>query len=164
MGLKANRERIEALNEEGITSREKLITALPYLIDFAAEVKVARKSLAECQKAMEALSNACAEYALAHESVFDDALDHSAVGVLSGDITIDDVVYHLAQGYEKPKRTEEGEKLSQDFLDDLPANWTRQKIELDISAINRLKVSAETLAEHGLYRPVKNEWSAHDPY
>ena len=52
-----------------------------------------------------------------------------------------------------------GANMTAAFLSSLPKKWTKQKLELDATAINNLGVSDADLAEHDLVRPGKAVWS-----
>jgi len=156
--LKEMRIAAEAALEKGVANKATLAEAVPVLVELQEAVSNAYRTARECTALAEALSEACSRYGLAHESIFDEGLSLSQVGVKSGDLTIDDVTYHFASGYDKPKRTDGG-MLTQDYLGSLPKDWVKGKLELDTTGINRLGVSEEDLEKNGLYRPEKNEWS-----
>jgi len=155
--MKQLREEAEALIADSITNKQALHKALPVLIDLQEACANASKTAKRCKEIAAELSEACSKYALGHESVFDEGLVLIGKGVRNGELTIDETTYHFASGYASPKRLD-GDALSQDFLGGLPEGWTKAKLELDTTGINRLKVEDEALKEAGLYRPEKNEW------
>ena len=77
----------------------------------------------------------------------------------SGDIEVDGKTYHFAYGFDGYDRAEQGQKLTQEFLKTLPEGWTKSKLELDKSAVNRAKPTEDDLAEAGLVRKVKQTWT-----
>jgi len=155
--LKQLRATAEAKILLGISNKATLFEAVPLLIELQEAVENAHKTAKRCKEIASTLSDACSAYALEHQSIFDDGLALISKGVRNGDLTIDQTTYHFTSGYDKPKRLD-GDALSQDFLGGLPEGWTKAKLELDTTGINRLKVEDKTLAEAGLYRPEKNEW------
>jgi len=155
--LKDMRIAAEAVLENGVANKAALAEAVPVLVELQEAVSNAYRTAKECTALADALSEACSRYGLAHESVFDEGLSLSPVGVKSGDLTIEDVTYHFASGYDKPKRIDGG-KLTQDYLGSLPKDWVKGRLELDTTGINRLGVSEEDLENAGLFRPEKNEW------
>jgi len=155
--MKQLRAEAEALIADGITNKQELYKALPVLIDLQEACVSANKTVKRCKEIAAELSEACSRYALDHQSVFDEGLVLIGKGVRNGELTIDETTYHFASGYGSPKRLD-GDALSQDFLGGLPEGWTKAKLELDTTGINRLKVDDKTLEEEGLYRPEKNEW------
>ena len=158
--MKENRITAEAMVANKVTTRAELDEALPVLIELQNQIKWARMTTKECQEVFDTLSTQCAEYALDHEALFGETVVKSAKGVTSGDYAAaNGITYHFFSGYDKLKRTEAGEQLSQDFLAKLPLKWLRTKTELDTTVINRLKVSEEDLKEHGLYHPTKYGWA-----
>jgi len=155
--LKQLRETAEDKILLGISNKAALLEAVPLLVEFQDAIESASKTAKRCKEIASQLSAACSEYALDHQSVFDDGLVLIGKGVKNGDLTIDETTYHFTSGYDKPKRID-GDAMTQDFLEGLPEGWTKTKFELDTTGINRLKVEDDVLAEAGLYRPEKNEW------
>jgi len=153
------RNEAKTLVEENITSKAKLLAALPTLIELADAVKAAKRGYDAAREVLEQLNDACADYALAHNGVFDEGISTSPKGVKSGDITIEAVTYHLASGFASPKRID-GECLTQEFLAALPQDWAKASWSLDTTGINRLGLNDAQLEEQGLFRPAKNTWSA----
>ena len=49
--------------------------------------------------------------------------------------------------------------MTQAFLATLPEGWTKSKLELDKSAVNKAKPTEDDLAEVGLVRKVKQTWT-----
>ena len=154
--MKELRLNAEAFMNNGIKNRDALTQALPVLIDLKNATDIQCRNVRACQKLIRNLDDACADYAIDHPSVFTDGL-RTVDGVQVGDVLVEDAIYHLASGYGSPKRLN-GEQLSQGFLGELPHDWTKAKLELDTTAINRAGVSYEELERNGLYRPAKNEW------
>jgi len=155
--LKQLRETAEEKTLLGISNKAALLDAVPLLVELQEAVDSALKTAKRCKEVAAELSAECSKYALEHQSIFDDGLALISKGVKNGDLTIDETTYHFTSGYGSPKRLD-GDVLSQDFLSGLPEDWTKGKLELDTTGINRLKVDDKTLAEAGLYRPEKNEW------
>ena len=155
--MKDLRLKAETLLAGKITNKDALLEAVPVLVEFQELVKITSRTAKACGKVVGELSDACAEYALAHPTVFENGV-RTEDGVQVGDVRIDETLYHLASGYGSPKRID-GENLSQSFIGELPKTWTKAKVELDTTAINRAHVPVEELEKHGLYRPAKNEWS-----
>jgi len=155
--LKQLREAAEAALESGVGTKGALLSTVPLLVEFQEAVESANKTAKRCKEVAAELSAACSKYALDHQSVFDEGLVLVGKGVRNGDLTIEETTYHFASGYGSPKRLD-GDALSQDFLGGLPEGWTKTKLELDTTGINRLKVEDEELGRAGLYRPEKNEW------
>ena len=114
----------------------------------------------ESQEVMQALSEACSAYAHEHpEYVFSQSFSVSPIGVESGDIEIDGKTYHFAHGFDGYERAERGQTMTQAFLATLPKGWTKSKLELDKSAVNKAKPTEDDLAEAGLVRKVKQTWT-----
>ena len=93
------------------------------------------------------------------EYVFSQTFSVSPIGVESGDIEIDGKTYHFAHGFDGYDRAEQGQKMTQAFLATLPKGWTKSKLELDKSAVNKAKPTEDDLAEAGLVRKVKQTWT-----
>jgi len=157
--IKSLRERADELVDGGINNKDALLAALPVLTDLQAKTEFAKKSLASAVKSLTMLSELCSKYALKHESVFEkQKLITTQQGVRVGDVVLDDTTYHFASGYDGYERNG-AEKLTQDFLETLPATWRKQSLKLNVSGINEDAPSENDLAEHGLRQKVKNVWS-----
>ena len=158
--MKELREDAEAVLEEGVANREQLRSAVPALVALQDAVRSLQRRIKETQEVMQALSGACSAYAHAHpEYVFNQSFSVSPIGVESGDIEIDGKTYHFAHGFDGYDRAEQGQKLTQAFLATLPEGWTKSKLELDKSAVNRAKPTEAELSEAGLVRKIKQTWT-----
>jgi len=156
MTIKEIREATEGFGL--VKNKNDLKRAIPLIVSSQVKITQLRRSLKVTAEALEELSDKCSKYALECPTCFDEAISVSPIGVTGGDITIDGTVYHLAAGYGSPVRID-GECLTQGFLSDLPKDWTKAKLELDTTHINRKGVTNEELNEKGLIRPAKNRWS-----
>ena len=158
--MKALRENAEAALETGVANREQLRSAVPALVALQGAVRSMQLRIKESQEVMQALSEACSAYAHEHpEYVFSQSFSVSPIGVESGDIEIDGKTYHFAHGFDGYERAERGQTMTQAFLATLPKGWTKSKLELDKSAVNKAKPTEDDLAEVGLVRKVKQTWT-----
>ena len=158
--MKALRENAEAALETGVANREQLRSAVPALVALQGAVRSMQLRIKESQEVMQALSEACSAYAHEHpEYVFSQSFSVSPIGVESGDIEIDGKTYHFAHGFDGYERAERGQKMTQEFLAALPEGWTKSKLELDKSAVNKATPTEDDLAEAGLVRKVKQTWT-----
>ena len=99
------------------------------------------------------LKESAALYASTHPKFIE--LKQVKTGVESGRRVIEglgSVRLTIAEG---ALRRIDGDFITSDFLEGLPKKWVKTKLELDKTAIRRLRVDDETLAEEGLER-VKN--------
>ena len=157
--IKTLREEAEALVKAGVANREQLRGAVPALVALQNAEKAQSQRLKETRAVIQALSDACSAYAHRHpEYVFDQTFSVSPIGVESGDIEIDGRTYHFTHGFDGYVRTEPGETLTQEFLKGLPEGWTKSRLSLDTTALNKAKPSDDDLAEFGLMRKVKESW------
>ena len=157
--IKDLREQVEKMLKEGVATKERLLLALPLLIEFQEALAAARRSQRVCSEAAKALSEACTRYVQNHPSVLEAGhLVPDQNGVLTGDIIIDDADYHLACGYDGYMRTDGG-MCTQDFLATLPAAWIKPNLRLSSTAINAANPGEEALAEAGLTGRPNNVWS-----
>ena len=158
--IKVLRSDAEKALDEGVANREQLRNAVPKLVALQKAEKSLRLRLNETQEVIKALSKACSAYAHEHpEYVFNQSFSVSPIGVESGDLEVDGKTYHFAHGFDGYDRAEPGQKLTQEFLRTLPEDWTKSKLELDKSAVNRAKPTEDDLAEAGLVRKVKQTWT-----
>ena len=158
--MKDLREIAEAALATGVANREQLRSAVPALVALQSAAKSMQRRINETRDVIEALSEACSAYAHRHpEYVFNQSFSVSPIGVESGDLEVDGKTYHFAYGFDGYERAEQGQKMTQDFLATLPEGWTKPKLELDKSAVNRAKPTEDDLAEVGLVRKVKQTWT-----
>lgn len=155
--MKQLREEAESTIQNGVGNKAALYAAVPLLIELQEALEGVNRTAKATKEIARKLSDACSAYALEHQSVFDEGLSLIGKGVRNGDLTIDETTYHFTSGYDKPKRID-GDAMSHDFLDGLPEGWTKTKLELDTTGINRMKVGEKDLEAAGLFRPEKNEW------
>jgi hypothetical protein len=161
--LKKLREEAEKALGAGVSNKAQLVGAVPALVALQRRIGSLRESIKASSDVAAALSRLCSDYAHEHPAhVFDQTFSVSPIGVESGDLAIDGRTYHFSYGFDGYVRTEPEEKLTREFLDGLPKGWTREKPELDVSAINRAKPSDGELEEHGLMHKVKCTWSELD--
>ena len=149
---------VEQMLDAGINTKKDLDAALPLLIAFDNAVKNARSNLKACAAALDGLTEQCGAYAFEHPNC-QASIESFPNGASALTVEGEDVAFRLSVGRGKLKRTEEGAKLDQAFLNGLPKKWTRSKVELDENAIIRLKVGDEELSEAGLYHPVTYKWT-----
>ena len=115
---------------------------MPALVALQNAVRSMELRIKETKDVMQALSAACSAYAHRHpEYVFNQSFS---------------VFAHGFDGYE---RAERGQTMTQAFLATLPEGWTKSKLELDKSAVNKAKPTEDDLAEVGLVRKVKQTWT-----
>ncbi len=157
--IKVLREAAEAALAGCVNNKEKLLAAVPTLVELQKSAKIAEERLKETKAVIDALSKECSAYAHEHpEYVCDDTFSVSPIGVESGDIEIDGTKYHFSYGFEGYTRSDPAEKMTQDFLKGLPKGWAKSKLSLDTTAINKAKPSEDELGEAGLERKVKCAW------
>lgn len=158
--LKTLREEAKALLDAGVANKEQLFAAVPALVALQDAV-LAMKDLFDTSKDVIAkLTAKCSQYALKHpQSVFNQTFTVAANGAESGDVEIDDVMYHFCHGHNGFCRTDPRLELTHDFLATLPPNWVKTSISLDRTKLRQEKVSNETLESYGLCRKVKDVWT-----
>ncbi len=160
MAMKVLREIAEAALATGVANKEQLKSAVPALVALQNAKRSMELRIKETKEVIEALSAACSAYAHRHpEYVFNQSFSVSPIGVESGDIEIDGKTYHFTHGFDGYERAERSQTMTQAFLATLPEGWTKSKLELDKSAVNKAKPTEEDLAEVGLARKVKRTWS-----
>ena len=159
MAMKVLREIAEAALATGVANKEQLQNAVPALVALQNAKRSMELRIKETKEVIEALSAACSAYAHRHpEYVFNQSFSVSPIGVESGDIEIDGKTYHFTHGFDGYVRTEQGETLTQAFLEGLPEGWAKSRLQLDTTAINKAKPADADLAEFGLMRKAKDAW------
>ena len=158
--IKTLREEAEKLLEAGVANREQLRSAVPALVALQNAERSMRLRLKETQAVIQSLSEACSKYAHEHpEYVFDQTFSVSPIGVESGDLVVDGRTYHFSLGFDGYEHEDPAQKKTQEFLASLPKAWTKTKIELNTSGINKAKPTDEELSKHHLVRKFKKVWT-----
>ena len=158
--MKKLRAAAEELLAAGVNNKAQLEAAVPALVALQSAERAVSARINETRAVIEQLSAACSDYAREHLAhVFGDTFSVSPIGVESGDIEIDGRTYHFSRGFDGYIRMEPGMKMTQNFLANLPEDWTRSKLELDATAMKDQKVTVDELGEHGLVRKVRQGWS-----
>lgn len=148
----------DALIEKGIKTRETYEAALPLMMSMRQAAISLKAYARNLEEHAEALSDATAAYAVEHVTALDEPLHEESGKKQTGSITLGGEVYTLTITPGPIKRTN-GDNITKDFLNRLPAEWIKSKPELDVTGINRLGVSEEVLFKHGLLRVEKRAWT-----
>ena len=158
------KEKLDAANaaiKSGVETRAALLDALPVLTELIQANGGLRKRIKEAAEVEAKLSELCTEYAVEHQSVFDDKqMFTDQQGANYGEITIDDIVYRLTCGHRGYVPSAEGQLLTQDFLRGIPDEYLKTTTELAATAIKRAGLSDEDLADLCLKRKPVNVWTA----
>ncbi len=158
--MKDLREIAEAALATGVANKEQLQSAVPALVALQNAVRSMELRIKETKDVMQALSAACSAYAHRHpEYVFNQSFSVSPIGVESGDLVVDGRTYHFSLGFDGYEHEDPAQKKTQDFLASLPKAWTKTKIELNTSGINKAKPTDEELSKHHLVRKFKKVWT-----
>ena len=72
---------------------------------------------------------------------------------------VDGRTYHFSLGFDGYEHEDPAQKKTQEFLASLPKAWTKTKIELNTSGINKAKPTDEELSKHHLVRKFKKVWT-----
>ena len=153
------REIREACEEFGsVGNAEQLKAAAPIIAEGLAAIKGTLALIRLTGVSLGKLNDKASKYALEHPTVFNDGLHTSPKGVVSGDLDVDGTTFHFASGYGEPKRID-GDAMSQEFLEGLPAAWIKSRLSINTTGINACGVTVDELEEKGLFRPAKNEWT-----
>jgi len=157
--MKTLRENAEKAIAAGVANKEQLLAAVPEMIALQSAVTAAERRLKETKETLGELTELCSEYAHGHmRHVFGDSFSVLPTGVESGDLEIDGLTYHFSYGFDGYCRNDPSQKLTKDFLHGLPDGWTREKPELNTTAINAANPTAEELDAAGLMRKPKPKW------
>lgn len=141
------------LVEAGVLTACECEEAIKTLLQVETIASALRTAATKFSSLAKDLKEVAADYASKHPKFIE--LKEVKSGVESGSREIEglgNVTLTMAEG---SLRRIDGNNLTSDFLAGLPKKWIKTKLELDNTAIKRLGVDAETLAEQGLER-VKN--------
>ena len=142
-----------AIINDGVLTAAECDEAIKTLLQVEIIASALRAAATKFSSLAKDLKEAAADYASTHPKFIE--LKEVKSGVESGSREIEGlgkVTLTMADG---SLRRIDGNNLTSDFLEGLPKKWVKTKLELDNTAIKRLGVDAETLAEQGLER-VKN--------
>ena len=142
-----------ALVEDGVLTANECDEAIKTYLQVEIIASALRAAATKFSSLAKDLKEVAADYASTHPKFIE--LKEVKSGVESGVREIEGlgkVTLTMAEG---SLRRIDGNFLTSDFIAGLPKKWVKTKLELDNTAIKRLGVDAETLAEQGLER-VKN--------
>ena len=151
--------------ETGIRSNADLANALAKLKELRESRRKLKGLIADVDAADAELSGVCTEYALANpDEVFADGepfvtlRDDLRSGVFDAGAYVEGAgLFRFSETRSRPSRTS-GDNMNAKFLKDLPQEWTRQKLELNLAALHG--VDDDTLLEKGLARQLVRSWSS----
>ena len=153
---------VDALNEEaiemlayGIKTQMSCDEALKFYFRLQKICSVLFYAARRYGKTAAALEAAAGKYAGSHPKYIN--LFDFSEGMRRGrrETNFGKVRLSVSEGTVKRK---EGD-LTADFLAGLPKDWTKPKLELDLTAINRLGITDKVLAKNGLIRVPNYTWS-----
>lgn len=156
MTAKQVKEKVDAILENGVNTKESYLEAVPAIFEMDEAIKSAKEWVAKLVELRETLSEKAATYAIDHVTALDEPLAEVKTGIQSGTVDIDGETYRLTISNGDAKRISGG-SFTQKFLAGLPDGWTKTKLALVQSALSG--ATAEDLAKHDMYRPVKRVWS-----
>lgn len=154
---------VDVLNDEavellanGIKTQMTCDESLKYYFRLRQIVNALLFAARRYGKTVAALEAAAGKYANAHPKYV--TLGDFAEGVRRGhrETQFGKVRLSVSDGTIKRKG---GENLTADFLSGLPKDWTKTRLELDLTAIDRLDVSEKVLNKNGLCRVPNYTWS-----
>ena len=158
--IKELRKDAEEALAAGVANREQLRAAVPALVALQDAERSLQLRLKETAAVIDALSKACSKYAHEHpEYVFDQSFSVSPIGVESGDLVVDGRTFHFSHGFDGYEHADPSQKKTQDFLASLPKGWTKTRLDLNTTGINKTNPTDEELAKHNLARKVKEVWT-----
>ena len=152
------RKEAEAIILGKVTNREQYELALKMVFETLERAKLLTDAAKAFKHQAERIGELAAAYAQEHETALDEPLHEEKDGIMSGAVAIEGVTYRLTLTRDKLKRIS-GANMTADFLAKLPKAWTKEKRELDTTAINEAEVTDAELAKHDLVRPGKAVWS-----
>ena len=152
------RKEAEAIILGKVTNRESYELALKMVFETLERAKLLTDAAKAFKRQAERIGELAAAYAQEHETALDEPLHEEKDGIMSGAVTVEGVTYRLTLTRDKLKRIS-GANMTAEFLAKLPKAWTKEKRELDTTAINEAEVTDAELAKHDLVRPGKAVWS-----
>lgn len=147
---------VDELIDQGISTREQYMSAVPLIFEMRKAVKGAKDWLAILVDREKQLSELAAGYAIDHKTALDEPLSTDKDGIESGSVEIDGEDYRLTLSLGHAERISGG-NLTQQFLKGLPKGWTTSKLELVQGAL--AGTSPDELARYDLKRDTKRVWS-----
>ena len=146
----------DAILEDGVSTKEQYLRAVPMIFEMRNAIKSAKEWLAILNERHNQLSELAAGYAIDHAKALDEPLATVKDGIESGTVEIGGETYRLTISPDAPKRISGG-NLTQGFLADLPKDWVKTKLVLHQGALEG--TSPDELARYDLKRDMKRVWS-----
>ena len=149
---------IQSLLGSSAMNGEAYKAGLPLLFELREKVENLSSLVKSFKVYDKLLADKLSDYCEGHKSALDDTIVQEKDGQWAGTITLDGKTYRFCKSKYGYLRND-GSNLTQSFLETLPSTWTRTKLELNATAINAQNPSDEELANEGLERGEKREWS-----
>ena len=149
------KKQADALLESGVGTREMFLQALPLMFALRTVAASQKQFVKALEASADEISRQAAGYAEEHATALDAPLAEVRDGIRSGTVEIDGVTYRLTISPDKVVRLDGG-NMTQQFLAELPEDWTKAKLSLAEGAFK--DVDAEELARHNLRREIKRTW------
>ena len=146
----------DALLEQGITTKEQYLKAVPMIFELRKAIKGVKDWMTILADRLNQLSEGAAYYAIDHATALDEPLSTLKDGIESGTVEIGGETYRLTLSRDDAERISGG-NFTQEFLKKLPKDWVVSKLVLKQSALS--DASSEDMAKHDLKRDVKRIWS-----
>ena len=154
-GTKELKDEANALILSNVTDRAGYEAALRLYRDTLDRAKQLSDSAKTLKMQSERIGELAAKYAEKHPTALDEPLVETRSGIRSGSVTLDGVPFRLTLSKGDVCRIS-GDKLTKEFLEALPKEWTKAKVELNNAAVKG--ESAARLAKYDLHRPDKSVW------
>lgn len=155
-----NAERL--LAERGISTKEKFLDALETMDQLLAKVAKLTVAITAYRELYKRLSEGCSDYAEDHSSVFSsETFAPDRDGIESGVVESDGKLWRYTKSLKGYKRIS-GSNMTTSFLEKLGEKLegsVKTKLELNITGLNSLDLTASDLAAHDLVRNTERKWS-----
>ena len=165
LNMKQSRETALNIINDGVTNADKLREAVPFLVQYEAAIKQLRTKLAEDAVLCKAVADQCGLYASKYTGWTDNGKTLLPSGVKTADMTVTDengneVTYHFVDGFAGYHKSD-GTNMTQEDMRELPQSWLREKVELNVQAINDQAKDID-LYNYGIERLPSRKWELRD--
>ena len=158
MNATQTKKYVEAILENGVTTRERYLEAVPALFAMDKAIASAKDWIDKLKALRDGLSARVSDYAVDHATALDEPVTADKDGISSGTVEIGGVKYRLTVSSGDFVR-KSGGNLTKEFLSRLPKDWTKAVTKLQLDKASLKGKTADELEAEDLFCPVKRVWS-----
>jgi len=145
---------IDEAIDKGVTSKKTLAACLKTILACESRIKSMREAITDLDFRIKKAYAKSVSYV---QDQFTETVEKDGIFVTNIDLG-EEGKFKMTRSKDKLGRIDES-NLTQGFLKGLPPAWTREKLELNTTAINNLMITEKELKKHELVRKDKFAFS-----